>query len=515
MNRYLICTCDDDLSKVNLIAANIKTLRSKYSFLDDPQELKFKDILESNLLSTIRPDLLILDLYDKESGEWSGKLCLELIKASNLNIPTIIFYGDKEGPESYDNFKEDYSFVLAEINKRKDKTKGLLAVIESELLKRLPLQFELRFENDLILQSQILAIGENNLNQICKSIRDKYGMDKVLILERMVSGYSGAVLFKFNVDNTDYILKASTETLKLLMEFENAKKYYHKFPFFNYIGSDVIKTSDGKAVAIVIKLIENGKPLFDFINEKDNLSDIEKVLYDIFLSDYSLKKHYRDNRSDRISWTAIFEKFGGARFAVISNLIDELDPLIRNANFNAIHLKNFLMHQSFEHLDKTTVFKDSISVLCHGDMHSRNILVQGMRPILIDTGGIKYDYWCMDICRLIVDLFMKGIDHRSIDFYDIHKVKENVDLARSVFLQEKVALSGKNKNFKQAIDWLMANCSEIYGDLYTPLEFHLGLIKEFLQASTRVETLPPNKRAIAILAAYEGMLIANKSLNAS
>ena len=510
MNKFLLCVCDDQRRNINIITANIKLLQAKYDFLDDVKELKFKDILEDDILQIVKPDLLILDLYDKKSNEWAGKACLELIKASNQTIPTILFYGDKDGVEVYDDFTKEFPFVIREIHKKKEKAVGLTEVIEGELMKRLPAQFSLKFENDLVLQNQILAIGENNLNQICKSIRDKYNIREIIKLERMVPGYSGAVLFKFRLENTHYILKASNETSKLMLELDNAKNYYHKFPFFNYISNHVVKTSEEKVIAIIIKLIENGKTLFDFIKEKDGV-DIIEVLNEIFLEEYSLKKHYQDQRQSKQLWITIFEKFTDSRFALIREVITELAPIIHGHNFNESDLQNFLLNQSYKNLDKTRLTKDSVSVLCHGDLHSKNILIQNRRPTLIDTGGIKYDYWCMDISRLIVDLFSKGIAYRSLDYYDVHKVKENVELAKLIFMQKKLPLDGKNDKFIIAINWLVENCSEVYGDLYSLFEFQLGLIKEFLQVSTRIDTMPPNKRTIALLAAYEGMLFANES----
>lgn len=512
MSDYLICVCDDQRRHVTIITTSIKLLKSKYDFLADPKEFKFKDIIEDNIFQTIKPDLFILDLYDNESKEWAGKACLELIKASGLNIPTILFYGDQEGAEVYDDFAKEFPFIIREIHKKKEKINGLIEVVENELKKKLPAQFGLKFENDLILQNQILIIGDSNLNQICKSIRDKYSINEILLLERIASGYSGAILFKFNYDNTDYILKVSNETSKLLLEIDNARKYYHKFPFFNYIDRDVIKTSDEKVVAIIIKLIENGKTLFEFINEREK-EDIIEVLNEIFLSDYGLKKHYLEQRESKKKWTAIIERFAGTRYALIKEVLDELAPIINNYSFDAEELQNCLLYQSFKNLDKTKLHKESFSVLCHGDLHSKNILIQHKRPTLIDTGGIKYDYWCMDISRLIVDLFIKGMDYNTLEFYDINYIGENVNIAKMIFMPKGIPLDGKNDKIIIAINWLIVNCEHIYGDLYSLFEFQLGLVKELLQVSTRINTIPPNKRAIAILAAYEVMLLANKSLD--
>ncbi|WP_452225755.1 hypothetical protein [Lacinutrix cladophorae] len=511
MSNFKIGFCDDSKGRVGLINAMIRSLKSQYDFIQEPKEISFKDILENNILDTLNLDLLILDLYDEKTDKWLGIDALELIKTSGLNVQTIIFSGDKEGAERNRNFSKEYKFVISEIDKNKGKIGGLSELIEEELLNKLPNQY-LMNENDLVLKLQISSIGENNLNQIFKIVKDKFEIEDKIEIKRMVSGYSGAVLFKFTHKSTSYILKASKEIQKLSQELKNSKEYYHKFPsrFFNYIDSEEIKTKNGEVLSMIIKLIDDGKTLFDFIKENNEVGIFDKI----FTNDYRLKSHYKKNRGKKHIWCDIFERFSNEKYSVIDSIAQELSPLLSMGSneFNLSNIKNLIKGKSFENLDINKLKDQNYQVLNHGDLHSRNILIEGDSPYLIDTGGIDYSYWCSDICRLVVDLFIKGLDNGRKEYYDINKISDNVSIGKLLIKRDSIDLDKVNDNYINSINWLSKNVEIVYDDLFFEYQYQLGLMKEFLQVSYRVDTIPPNKRAIALLLAYQCMMLANKNV---
>ncbi|WP_040433426.1 phosphotransferase [Chlorobium ferrooxidans] len=515
MNKnFKIIICEDEHARRAMIEAMIKSLKNKYPYLADPKQVAFKDIL-NNCLVHDKPDLLILDLYDNVDDKWYGIDCLEIIKTSGINTKTIIFAGDKQGDMRKRNFKKDYPFVLDDIDKYKEKISGLSEMIEVELINKLPIQYKLKNENDLILQLQISTIGESNLNQILRQIKEEYGIADEVLLERMVSGYSGAILIRFYIDNTAYILKISKDTESLKKEYEDSLKYYPKFPsiFFNYIHSKEYYTNNYNALGILIKLVEDGETIFDYIKKESNtFEDIYRILNRIFMDDYSLKRHYKEQRYGSENWTHIFRKYKGTKYSIIESVINEIRLLINDFGVNYSNMKNLSINQSYERLDKNNKNIDKPLVLCHGDLHSRNILIQGLNPFLIDTGGISYDYWCSDLCRLIVDLFLKGIDNDKKEYYDISQIEKNVKIAELIITRKDVELDGVNDNYINAINWLTNHVDKIYDDLFDIFDFQLCLMKEFMQASTRVGTIPPNKRAIALISAYRCMVFANESI---
>jgi hypothetical protein len=151
--------------------------------------------------------------------------------------------------------------------------------------------------------------------------------------------------------------------------------------------------------------------------------------------------------------------------------------------------------------------------LCHSDFHSRNILVNNNKSIfLIDTGLIDKNYWCADICRLIVDIFINKIDKGEREFYDIDLISENIDLGHKLIQFEQIPLIRKNENAIHLLNWLIEWVEKIYDGYFLKWQFQLGLMKEFLQMTYRTGSVPPNKRAIALDLAYLCMIEAEKNV---
>jgi hypothetical protein len=332
----------------------------------------------------------------------------------------------------------------------------------------------------------------------------------------MTSGLSGAFVLKLIKGTSVDILKLSKEVSKLKIEHQNAKKKYSLFPprFIVPIREDEFESNDKKVFSILIKEVSDSITLFDFI-KTNNKDTIENILKNLFIGKYALEGHYKKNRNSSYNWNKIFEKLNIYKFILIENAYEELKPLLSEfENFNITEIKNLVIdgrHLSMD-ITKTTEKLIKESTLCHGDFHSKNVLVQGDQPVIIDTGHIDYYNWSIDICKLIVDLFISGINANSKEFYDINKISSNLETVQLIIDQKEIPLDGNNDNFIIAINWLIKHCSEIYEDLYTIYEYQLGLMKEFLQISFRVASIPPNKRAIALIAAYNCMGSANESL---
>lgn len=511
MNKYKIILCDDNTNREGSIKVMLRSIQKEFEFMEFGTT-SFNSILtdEGNPLSDV--DLLILDLYDKDTDSWLGIQCLSLLKSTNSSIKTIIFSGDKDGPERKRNFKEEFSFVIHELDKDKDEMVGLKNVVEEELILNIDDQFEIDNPFDDLVQLQIKSIGRNNLNQICLQLKDKFEIVDDIVFSKMVGGYSGAILLKFQSSNTNYILKLSKNTPSLIDELENSNKYYHKFPhdFFNYINPHRFESKNKNVVAIVIKLIEGSETFFSFATNTSTSSDsICEVLNKLFFEGESMNDHYSKHRSDEEHWSSIFDTFSNGKFNIIQNIYSELKPLTGNLNIN--DLENMVVNQSFESLNKKNLNIKSQLTLNHGDFHSKNILVKNNNPYIIDTGGMKNGYWCLDICRLIVDLFIRGLDIGTINYFDISNISTNVEYGEKLITQEKISLDSRNDSLLVAINWINENINQIYGDLFSITELQLGLVREFLQASYRVDTLPPNKRAIALILAIKTMEKANEN----
>ena len=172
----------------------------------------------------------------------------------------------------------------------------------------------------------------------------------------------------------------------------------------------------------------------------------------------------------------------------------------------------------FENLNPTKNLSDRYKkelVLSHGDFHAKNILVQSeIRPIIIDTGGLGYQYWVLDIARLLVNLFINGLDKDSINYFDLNRIEYQLILSEKIINIQPIEIIEGDKNFNiiSSINWLLSNIEEIYCNYFDLYEFQLGLLKEFLQISYRVDTVPPNKRALALVAAHMCLIKANDNI---
>lgn len=516
MNDLKILFCEDAGIDITLVDAYIKNIKSKFTEINIDLKTTDFDQVFSKLNDPYA--LLILDMY--KGNERVGEKVLDFIVNQNIVLPVIIYTtGSKDvNLTNYNDIIKKYGFVSNVIIKG-DKGEDLRIAIERIIFQKdRIIYFQPYDEDDIFLQAEIIAIGKNSVNEILYKIKSDIAFKDTFILERMSSGFSGAAVFKLKHDNKSSILKISREIETLKKELENANRLYMQFPSRFRINIGSKEYSNDKVVAFLIEEVECGLPLFKWLTENHDKDGIDTFFQDLFLKN-GLKEHYskrKDTKKEK--FVHIFKKFDEIRYSLIQKAIKELGPIIDHfpdLQFNESDIKNLILYGSYRNLDKNKLLEDKFKkelVLCHGDFHSNNIMVQEKRPVIIDTGGIRFDYWCMDLCRLIVNLFIAGVDKNTYDFYDLRKIKNNFEIACQIINQEIIASDKENKGYIHAINWLTQNVEEIYGDLYSKWEFQLGLMKEFLQASYRTNYIPPSKRVLALLSANKCMISANEEI---
>lgn len=516
MNNFKILVCDDSDHEINLISGYMTNLQLShpdiniewkgYSFEDT--FLKLKDSF----------DFLILDMYQsqKKGGvhKKAGEEILNYIDNIKLNIPTLLYSGAGHLLDTdYYELMSKYNFIVDFVIKG-EKGRELKSKIDKYLFKLKESVYELCDDDDIFLHNDVLLVGEHNLNDILLQIKKEFPIIGKFVLHRMSSGLSGAVIFKTTIGNSSVILKVSKEKDKLSDEYDKSIKYYSQFPsrFLNHIY--INKYSNHDVYAIVINEVLDPLTLFKWVPQ-NNTSQIENLLNELFLSKHSLKEHYLLRRStNKEKFEYIFRKLNISKFVRIDKVINDLSPLFNASDYEGIKtdLRNFIMLNKYKNIDVNTLLGEKYNknlVLCHGDFHANNILIQDGRPVIIDSGELGYNYWCLDVCRLIVHIFIVGLDSGSRDYYDINCIDANLNNIKLLLNAEKLVSNNQNEGYIFSLNWLVENVKEIYGDLFSEWEFCLGLMKEFLQMSYRVENVPPNKRTIALLASYLCLLRAN------
>lgn len=488
-----------------------------------------------NILKQNGIDLIIIDLL--VGTEVLGERILSFLSGNKSQTPVWILTHASELDVDLNNLKKRYNIVTAVIKKThnldelKDKFSEFLEL--NELL--IDESIQNSDKSDYKLQSDINTIGQNDLSALIIKLKSnnekKYNIKKI---GQFSSGLSGAILFEaFYEDHLgnkkSILLKTSKDKTAIEKEYNNIS-LYDGFPprlRIDYLG--ILKTilTTERVAAIVIENAKNSKTLFKFlIDTNTKPEDIINVLTNIFLNE-GLSQFYKDNLRDKEKFIdSCLNDLDIRRISYIKRSIEELEPILKlyKQYYNEELLNSILGDKSYLKLRANNLIKEEFfkyKVLCHGDLHSKNLLVSNFKnPTIIDTGGInpKGAYWCFDVARLIVNLIMEGIDYNEIEFFKLESIEkwisQSVIVIEGVHQLEISNENSPNKGVFSAINWLRSNVENIYIGFYEPWEFQLGISVEFLKASYKSISLPPGKRALAILAACEAVRIANKSLKA-
>lgn len=518
MEIFKIHVFEDEIEDERDIKLYITELDKKLSPFKIKAQVTYNNLMNvKEQIQKCDSDLILLDLIDDESGEPLGK---NAIKHNIKKIP-ILVYTSKAGRIGFEinNERKKYPFLVDHITKSQENDyleeylyKYILNQIQSSLC------FQPYNENDLSLRLSLEILGLNRVNSIVYQINKNLSYEKP-ILYPMSSGFSGAILFKLKYDNSEYVLKMSKDVDKIKKEYINARKLYRIFP-------DRLKISiepkeyfsfDDNVLGYFMNNVEDAETLFDFVLNVSDLESLNNIFEDLFLNAKGLKGHYTTKIGDRSDWTSIFNRISESKFLLISNsyrdvihIVKEYHEDIRIENFRRLAIEN-----DYDNLSVHTLLEDKYKksqVLVHGDFHAKNIMIQDEKYVkIIDTGLMEYAHWSSDISRLIVNLFISGVDYNSVGFFKVQSLERYIEILGCIMNRNPIPMDGKNDNILTAINWLVSNVEEIY-DCFELFEYHLGLMKEFLQVSYRFDTVPANRRAFALIAADMLMKEANKQI---
>ncbi len=516
MNELNLLLCDDNESIKNLIGAYVKYINGELEgrIKINPVLSNFTDVFDK--LNDI--SILVLDMYD--GNRKTGMDILDYILNTGLNIPTIIYtIGSKdENTTNYSSISEQYPFVKKIVIKG-DQGIQLRKEIKKLALKNINLSpFKLYDEDDVDLCFQIQSLGKENVEDIIEQIKLERKITDNIVIHRMNSGFSGAVVFKIAYEDKNQILKLSKDKISLRKEITNAIELYEYFPSYLRINIRHKEFENEELLGILLEEVDGGCTFFDWLMDKKTTEpQIIKYMEELFLNNNSLKDHYKKRRVlEKKKFDFIFDKFD-YRIIRVKKAVNELSPLLNNfpeENFCFADIESAILG-SYRYINKSNLLGEHYQkqlILCHGDFHGKNIMIQGTRPILIDTGGLCYNYWCSDISRLIVHLFIVGFDINTINYFNIDRIKQYLKIGDQIINMEILPTDDKNNGYIHAINWLIMHAKDIYDDLFDKWEFQLGICKELLQISYRVDSIPPTKRATALLIAHRCILAANSGL---
>lgn len=516
-----------------------------YEIIDFPE-------LEGKIVSSsFSCDLLILDYRgsdDKKPATPTDTAGMRIIRLNATReageIPVVIFsaYFEKAGSRVIQEMKEGYNFST--IPKSQMPFKGF-ADLKKHILnamvmdETIPFNFTVETET-YALRRTFQLVGKSHLHQIISKLSLAGDAPSLPKISAVVGGLSGAVIVELLQEKTKIgfvrVLIKLANSKKYLAdydalkkEYEAAKKYYTLFPriLVNTIEYQWLETDDETVGGFVMAKVENNQTLYDLLIDDCEAGVITSVLDRLFVGDNSLKQHY-DERKDvaENTWTAIFEGFED-RALRVKDAFEEMNPLIpagRGIEGVFAEMMSLIDYEQWpDTIPKNIDWHTSNFTLCHGDFHAKNVLVQGeqdLAPVLIDTGSLGPAHWTTDLTRLIVYLFSRGIDACTTFYYDTLEMEQIEGIARNIIKGEKIQVDSlgwddarkeNNSGIIHALDWMVENRKEIYESFYCEFEFQLALMKWFLREFYRQQS-PPNRRVIALLAACDCFIEAQKSV---
>lgn len=532
MNLKILHFDDEETNKLNiekwLVNINLESKSEDIDFKVDVDFYSNNFTTSSssfyNIINKYKSDadLIILDLYEKNidtgENEMVGTNILEYLSSlPNENIPKVLVASKNLAYKEFETLKNNYSFVLPEaITKSADYSK----IKEIIYMNFMTVENYTLYEYDELdgwLQADVKNIGEDNLADVLLDIKKRWGEQGKKIqgkfyISRISAGFSGASIFKVKIENKLYVLKISKEIDKLKEEYNNGIGYYrlldHSLKIDFSMGGEV-----KNVYYLLIELVE-GNTLFDYLKNNNDAGMIENKFKKLFFT-----QKYQDlyNNSDKRegNYTDIFSGFNESwkirikknikMMLPIANKLKEDNGIYFDEN-NLLSIFNKEFEDNFRYINSQKEINENKIGLSHGDFHSKNILVAESDVVtIIDTGAMGYYYWCSDISRLIVHMFLSGIDAENYSFYSFDEISRYYSMSKNITLISKVE-NQQNNGYIHAINWLIENAESIFSDTtYCKWEFQLCLAKEFLQHSSWDISCSPSKKVLALFAAHDAL----------
>ena len=503
----------------------------KNDFFPDPEV--FWETLKTNDY-----DLIILDLeHEPEKEEKKGFMILnDIIQKYQNKIPILVYTKHAEKYKSDVNrFRTEFNLKIKLLSKKLRTDSSFWKELNDlliELLDIKPVFVDILPDNDITTQHAIYKIGLENLKALIgeysKAKSYNVNADIIKSVKAIAPGYSGAYVLLIEFETYSKLFKISNNYEQITKEYNNLNKYTQQLR--SSIKVDYERISPDKIFyngwyAIVYEYIPHTTSLFSWLSDiknKNKESEINEVLDTIFSQDGILSLNKVKSKLKLSLNENILIDFDSSRASYINCACEELSIIIKESKNNDVYDKEHLLDSiiekhSYGYISSTKLkAPTSYQYLSHNDLHANNILLDRRnRPIIIDPGNVQEKHWSFDISRLLVDLIIRGLDIKSIEYFKLETIEKWFTRIRNFIIGEgqiELLSNDSNTGFIIAINWLRSNVNKIYSDHYEEWEFQVGLAVEFLKASYKSVSLPPGKRALAILVACEAIKIANENL---
>lgn len=364
------------------------------------------------------------------------------------------------------------------------------------------------------LDAEVDSIGTNVLRELLRRVAS----DCIKFTPHYIApGFSGASVLRIIGTRTQpkaskgLLVKFSPNRKKLRQELEAAPRDGESSSdiYVPYLREGAPWEYDGY-FAIAARFEEGALTLQNWLVDiKPSSKSVRDFFRELFFE--GLGKAYSEGRRvDKTAWdTLALTDRTRARILISLDLIDRL-LLGSTAPMDLTLVRHFVRFngQVGSH-SATALPRVTHTCFCHGDLHTRNILVKGARsrPTLIDTARRQERHWASDVARLCADLWISNWDSVPSSYYwdNLGAWRESVGLWLSQQAVDPIQAE-PNKPIYDALVWIRNELRKLFkglcGSEYRLWQFHLALAIEFLEMSAYPD-VPMPKRCLGVLVAND------------
>ena len=334
----------------------------------------------------------------------------------------------------------------------------------------------------------------------------------------LVSGFSGAIVVRIDgftstrsTPDAQILLKCSRDRDKLLRELQNAPNPSEPSAHI-YVPPATLDLQEVEGwFASAWRFRDDAMTLQDWLVERSPPIDIINQIFNRLFTLGLSRDHARLQLDLNVSFAKASSPaiIGKAR---ISDSMTLLAPLISSViptlAFTPTNTHKFINDNMIADRPIDRIKGGTWNCICHGDLHSRNILVieESSQALAIDPARRGVRPWPSDHAKLCADLWIScWASGLASHFWD-QLVQWNRDfdqwLAGSWLAPE---IDTPNNAVYHALNWTKANLEILFAKHFQSSdfphwEFKLALAIEFLNLSCYMD-IPTPKRAFALLSA--------------
>jgi hypothetical protein len=534
-----------------IIFRHEKTIEGAFAELERPE----------NRYQILISDMLFPPMDDANaSSERHEPRALDVIKIARKK-GRLLIVGLSIGSTLYKRLHEDAMHAGADLFKYRNEIvspqgmgiEGFCREIHDHLLEMeiIKDRTEFKFDQKEPKIAYIVSeIGEPVLKSLYKQLLVDMDPPEQVEAKYLAPGMSGAFVLKMEAKvprqpSISHLMKVSRSKDRLSKELQNypTKGAYRNGLLVEYLGSErnnIPQVGEWFAIGNVFE--PDGKTIRQWLLGKPDVTEISNVMHSLFLGN-GLRKGCISDLSGEENRRTVVEALSPnlSRKSRIHESLEEFGDILKapelanekNWDEKVLLITRFLSARQIGRISAGETSDKCFMGLCHGDLHSRNVLVTaGPTPvaIIIDTSEFGIYHWAVDYVRLLADLLLASYDH-GVRSHLWNRLPEWRTLAKSIVLLKdcsqdllganslEICSDRTNESVMAAIRWMISKLPEACPavedkeDLKKRLwEFQLALAVEFMRGAYRLDLTVP-KRVFSLLAAHDALLAAEASFS--